>query len=172
MQEEFSRIIPLSDVGTSEITEEYTASADELETLAKRFHVVSIGFFKLQATVAYIRDGEYSLNGKISASVTDKSVISLEPVSYEVSDSFKTIFSKYTEETDDNFDIDSPDTEILESDEIDAGKIAAEYLALSLDPFPHKEGEVFEYKGQNSAESNNPFAELQKLKDSFEAQEE
>ena len=165
MQEEFSRIIPLSDVGTAEIAKDYTASPEELEALVKRFNLVSMDFFKLHVVLAYEREGEYSLIGDFSAAVTDKSVVSLEPVSYEVNDSFKTVFSRYAEETDDSFDAESPDTELLKGNEIDVGKIAAEYLALSLKPFPYNEGEVFDYQEDGTAENNSPFAVLQKLKD-------
>ena len=164
MQEEFSRTIPLSDIGRAEITKEYAATPEELKALAKRFDIVGIDSFNLSVKLSFEREGEYTLSGHFTAEIRDKSVITLTPVSYEVSDSFNTVFSRYAEETEESFDIDSPDTELLEGNEIDVGRIAAEYLALSLDSFPHNDGEVFAYNKDNAEKDIGPFAALQKLK--------
>ncbi len=163
MQEEFSRIISLTDIGRAQTDKNYTASAAELSALAKRFNILSIDFFNLSVTVTFINEGEYKVLGKFTAGIKDKSTISLEPVCYEVSDSFETVFSRHVKEDDESFDIEAPDTELLIGNEIDVGKIAAEYLALSLDPFPHNEGETFIYKNSES-ENDSPFSSLQQLK--------
>ena len=60
---------------------------------------------------------------------------------------------------------DVPD--ILDNGQIDLAAMAMEQLALVLDDFPRKEGEVFAFKSEFDEETtkkNNPFAVLENLK--------
>ena len=64
-----------------------------------------------------------------------------------------------------DFEDDVPD--IIINGKIDLAEIAMEQIALVIDDFPRKEGEVFEFKSEFDEETTqamNPFAALAKLK--------
>lgn len=163
MQAEFSRLISLDKIGTSEINETFEATPDELKALAKRFSVIEIEYFRLSVKVSFAKDGEYKVVGNFSSKITDESVISLKPISYTTTDSFTTVFSNKIIKNGEEFDINTEDIEMFSGDKIDVGSVAAEYLALSLDPFPHAENETFEYK-EKQEQQDNPFSCLKNLK--------
>ena len=65
------------------------------------------------------------------------------------------------------FAIDDEVPDIVENGQIDLAAIAMEQLALALDDFPRREGEVFEFKSEFDEETSakqNPFAALAVLK--------
>ena len=66
-----------------------------------------------------------------------------------------------------SFDFDEEVPDIVEGGKIDLADIAMEQLALVLDDFPRRDGEVFEFKSEFDEETTarpNPFAVLAALK--------
>jgi uncharacterized metal-binding protein YceD (DUF177 family) len=64
-----------------------------------------------------------------------------------------------------DFEADIPD--IMENGQIDLAAVAMEQLALVLDDFPRKDGEVFVFRSEFDEETtkrSNPFAVLKNLK--------
>jgi hypothetical protein len=53
---------------------------------------------------------------------------------------------------------------------VDLGEVAAQFLAISMDPYPRKEGvDIEEFVEEEEAEEKpNPFAKLAGLKDKLE----
>ena len=98
------------------------------------------------------------------------SVISLENFVKTYEPEFEIIFDteltpKELQEMDFEFEDDVPD--VIINGEIDLAEIAMEQIALVIDDFPRREGEVFEFKSEFDEETTqkaNPFAVLAKLK--------
>jgi hypothetical protein len=64
--------------------------------------------------------------------------------------------------------LEGEEPDVLSGGTIDLGEIAAESLALALDPYPRKPGEVFHdeirARGRRSGARTSPFAVLSRLK--------
>ena len=110
------------------------------------------------------------VSGKIKAVITQTSVISLEDFDREYDFSFEMFFDtkatyKDIRDMEPEFDDDVPD--ILEQGKIDLGNIIIEQIALQLDDYPRKEGEVFSFVSEfdeETTQAQNPFNVLKKLK--------
>jgi hypothetical protein len=55
------------------------------------------------------------------------------------------------------------DADPIEAGAVDLGEVAAETLALDLDPYPRQPGEHFDAPHDRLPESSSPFANLSKL---------
>ena len=118
------------------------------------------------------RDGLH-VAGRVTATVTQSCVVTLEPVINEISEDVDVDFApepaavarpKSEEEAPSS--IEGPDP--LVGDSIDIGALATEYLILGVDPHPRKPGIAFDApkageKAEDVAEGS-PFAALAALK--------
>lgn len=171
---EFSRPVPTQEIGETEISEVVEATAAERTALAERFGLLSLE--RLTAVCRLRREGDKTIRvtGRFRAEVTQACVVTLEPVASDLEDSFSLLFSE-------DAGSDTLAGEILvelEEEEppepvapggIDLGEVAAEQLALALDPYPRAEGAELQRLGQgdgpDGAETGeSPFAVLKSLK--------
>jgi hypothetical protein len=97
-------------------------------------------------------------------------VVTLEPIDSEISEPVDVMYAPAGPSTieDDKGEAviefsqaDPPETMI--GGEIDLGAIATEFLLLAIDPYPRKEGAVFEPRIAGDVDAN-PFAALAALK--------
>ncbi len=108
--------------------------------------------------------------GQVSAELELQSVISLEYFTKSYTPEFSLVFdtkatlkSQKEEEIEINGDL--PD--IVIGGQIDLAQIAIEQLALVLEDYPRREGEVFQWKSEFDETDDavqNPFKILEKLK--------
>jgi uncharacterized metal-binding protein YceD (DUF177 family) len=105
--------------------------------------------------------------GRVSATVGQTCVVTLEPMENQVDESIDVIFapSPTGDVADRNatFEADEP-PEVLSDGTADLGAIAAEFLLLGIDPYPRKPGAEFTPPAPEGA-ATTPFAALAKLKD-------
>ena len=172
MEPEFSRPLPVERIGPKGTELAIEADAEERAALARRFGIPAIHAFSAHFIANPWRHGGVELRGEIAAAVEQVSVISLEPFSSEVGESVVRYFQAETAPGHhpavlgvQSLEDDEPD--VISGGAIDLGEIAAESLALALDPYPRKPGEVFqsireEDAGEQAKES--PFAVLSRLK--------
>lgn len=112
------------------------------------------------------RDG-LAVVGEVSATVGQNCVVTLDPVENEVVEKVDLVFLPPSgparrDEADDSPDAgDAPET--LENGKVDLGALATEFLALGIDPYPRKEGVVFEAVEKKDP-ADHPFAALAALK--------
>jgi uncharacterized metal-binding protein YceD (DUF177 family) len=123
---------------------------------------------RLEAAIDLARHGNgLRATGRVSATVGQTCVVTLEPMENQVDESIDVIFtpSSAGDFADQNaiFEAEEP-PEILSDGTADIGAIAAEFLLLGIDPYPRKPGVEFAPPTQNSTAAN-PFAALAKLKD-------
>ncbi|MGZ5795269.1 MAG: YceD family protein [Croceibacterium sp.] len=114
------------------------------------------------------RDGLH-VAGRVSATVGQSCVVTLEPVVSEINEDVDVDFApepaavarpKSEEEAPSS--IEGPDP--LVGDSIDVGALATEYLILGVDPHPRKPGIAFDAPKAEDAAEGSPFAALAALK--------
>jgi uncharacterized metal-binding protein YceD (DUF177 family) len=167
-----------------------TAEPDELTALAREDGVTSIE--SLKAVLKIAKQGkDIRVTGEVRASVTQECVVTLEPFTSEIVEEVDVRFAFpagpppsqprdgarlsrrraqdlmehrpapapviATHEEDD-----PPDTII--DGKIDLGALAAEFMALGLDPYPRKPGVAFAEIVDDEVIEESPFAQLAGLK--------
>jgi hypothetical protein len=115
--------------------------------------------------------GGLQVVGRVSATVGQTCVVTLEPLTNEVEEAVDLLFVPRPAETgaaaDGESGISPPeatldDPEPLIGGTVDLGALATEFLILGLDPYPRKPGAVFE-PPQDSKPEPGPFAALAAL---------
>jgi uncharacterized metal-binding protein YceD (DUF177 family) len=184
-QAEFSHIVPIEDVlakrSSKGMNVKLSADADICAALAKRFSIVSIDDFSIFFNARPLSRGVgrhlIRVKGQLNATIQQNCVISFVPVTQIIDEEVNLKFSLAIEDNGEN-DVDisfsSEDEEIydsLEGNDIDFGEIAAQQLALAIDPYPRVEGATLEQlketvktKNLTVNERNSPFAVLGGLK--------
>lgn len=135
---EFSFVVHPSAIaeGGEKAVYELEASGAECGALARRFGFLALEFFSATVSLRPVRGGEgFRLHGHIAARVVRSCVVTLDPVVSEVDEHFDSILleeAAYSGEAVGPED----DIDLYSGDAVDIGEIAAEELALSLDPYP------------------------------------
>jgi uncharacterized metal-binding protein YceD (DUF177 family) len=114
----------------------------------------------------HARDGLH-VRGRVSATVRQTCVVTLEPVENEIEEPVDLTFMP-RREGDDTHGCEEElgrhdPPEALVNGTVDLGAIAAEFLVLGIDPYPRKAGAVFASPPEGDA-SDHPFAALAALK--------
>jgi uncharacterized metal-binding protein YceD (DUF177 family) len=125
---------------------------------------------RLEATFDVNRHGPGGLRvvGKISATVGQSCVVTLEPLANEVTEDIDLLYVPQASAQDGAEDA-QPDsathneTEPLIGGSVDLGALATEFLILGLDPYPRKPGAIFQPPADAGA-GEGPFAALAALK--------
>lgn len=172
MAPEFSRPLAVERIAATGTELTIEADADERRALAERFGIAAIHAFKARFLATPWRRGGVELRGEFSAEVEQVSVISLEPFTSGVGEPVVRYFQAATGPGHhppvlgvESLEDDEPD--VISGGAIDLGEIAAEALALALDPYPRRPGEVFqEASGADPEElrQESPFAVLSRLR--------
>jgi uncharacterized metal-binding protein YceD (DUF177 family) len=117
---------------------------------------------RLQAELDVTRYGRDGLHvvGTVSARVGQTCVITLEPIENDIEAPVDLVFAPTLEKTAAT-SADAP--EPLINGTVDLGAVATEFLVLAVDPYPRKQGAVFE-PPPISDTGAHPFAALAALK--------
>jgi uncharacterized metal-binding protein YceD (DUF177 family) len=114
--------------------------------------------------------GRVHVAGRVQAKVGQTCVVTLEPVENEIDEKVDLIFAPaeqiapQAEITDDDGEsalVEPP--EPIENGMIDLGRLATDVLYLAIDPYPRKEGAVFEPQVAAVDPADHPFAALKAL---------
>jgi uncharacterized metal-binding protein YceD (DUF177 family) len=124
---------------------------------------------RLEAVLDVVRHGNgLRATGRVSATVGQTCVVTLEPLQNEVDEQIDVIFKPPSagdaaeEELAGELETDEP-PEVLSDGTADLGAVAAEFLLLGIDPYPRKPGAQFVPPAEEGA-AVTPFAALAKLK--------
>ena len=140
---EFSRLIFAARLPPNGIEETLEAKPDERAALARRFDLIDIKSLTAQLAV---KPGAQSIavSGRLRAEVTQRCVVTLEPIAARVDVEITTHFvpeEKHQEGAGDPFPAEIEDEcETFSDGRIDLGELAAQHLAINLDPYPRKKG--------------------------------
>ena len=130
---------------------------------------------KLSASFDITREGADAVRvaGEVSATVGQNCVVTLEPIENDIREAIDLLYnspaggSMADEEGKITLDFSDPDpVEPMREGTIDLGAIATEFFLLGIDPYPRKEGAVFEGPKVPEDPSGHPFAALEALKKS------
>lgn len=148
---------------------ELTADDGERRRIADRLGLSSLDCLQAQATLE--RAGEVvRARGRLKAALTQRCVVTGEPVDGHVDEPFELLFVPEPEpgKPDEEIELGAADCDVVFHDgaAIDVGDAVADTLALSLDPYPRSAGADAALKeaGVLSEEEAGPFAALAKLK--------
>ena len=122
---------------------------------------------RLEAVIDVVRDGGgLRASGRVSATVGQSCVITLEPVETEIDEAFDVTFAPAgaaeAGASGKASDADDP-PEAMVDGTVDVGALATEFLLLGIDPYPRKPGAVFDRPTEGMA-GEGPFAALAKLR--------
>lgn len=111
-------------------------------------------------------DAGWRLKGRVRAEAVQTCGLTLEPLPVTIDQRFSVGLAEAVEEETDEIviDMDEEAPDLIEEGRIDLGQYAVEQLALSLDPFPRKEGAEFVQPPEPTEIS--PFSVLRSLKGS------
>lgn len=140
------------------------------EALARLVGVVALP--RVEAAFDLARVGRDGLRvvGRVSATVEQNCVVTLEPVRSELDEAFDLVFvppaptpAALPAAAARALEADEP-PEVLEDGTIDLGAVATEHLILGIDPYPRKAGAALEAPAAPGDSSGHPFAALAALK--------
>ncbi len=139
-------------------------NAEERAALAKDFGLPCIRALSADFKLANSAKGVH-VTGVVKASITQVCVVTLDSFDSDMEEEVEVDFAEPSgmppEPPTDINEYEPPD-EIVNG-QIDLGALAAEFLALGLDPYPRKPGVDFDYRDPGDVK-DNPFAALSKLK--------
>lgn len=150
-----------------------TATEAECAALAARYGAMSVSHLEVTARIRPGRDGLWRASGEVHARLDQICVVTLEAAPAEITEAFIRDFHPDAEGdgVSDDIDPDAEDPPEHLGEEIDIGEIAAETVALALDPYPHAPGAAFEGAAATppgaeplDSEALRPFAGLAALK--------
>jgi hypothetical protein len=124
---------------------------------------------RLEAAFDVIRHapGGLHVSGRVSATVGQSCVVTLEPLTNEVAEVIDLVFrprsAAPTEDEAGAREQSTDETEPLIGGSIDLGALATEFLILGLDPYPRKPGAIFEPPA-DAEPDEGAFAALAALK--------
>ena len=114
--------------------------------------------------------GQVHVAGRVQARVGQNCVVTLEPLVNDIDEGVDLIFApqeqipEIADPEDGDGATDMTDAfEPIENGTIDLGRLACDMLYLAIDPYPRKEGAVFESQVAASDPKDHPFAALKSL---------
>lgn len=147
-------------------------SEQERAALARRLDITSVD--RLEVTLHAVKfRGGMRVTGRLTAAITQPSVVSLDPVSQAIAEPIDRIFlpggeKDYAGPAGAEVFVDLEGEDIpdhFEGNEADLTELIVETLALAIDPYPRAEGESLEDIGlEPDLDEDHPFAALEALK--------
>ncbi len=176
---EFSRAVPLSEIGAATRPRHLVADAGERAALARRFGLLALD--RLEADVTLHPDGAgYLVEGQLRGEAQQACVASGEPVPARIEEDFRIRFvaeaghdaADAADAADAEVELDADDCDTLFHDgrAIDLGEAVAESFALALDPFPRSPDADAALKAAGVKEEGEagPFGALAALREKLE----
>lgn len=170
MQKEFSYPLVVSELPQSEQHYHLKATAENCRYIRDILQVPEVREVEAEIGLKNTHTtGILKIWGHIRAKLVLESVISLELFEQDYDFDFaytydtKATYASQREQAED-WTVDLPD--VVEGDTIDLGDIVIEQIALKIDDYPRKPGEVFIFESEFDEKdtSNRPFEVLSKLK--------
>jgi uncharacterized metal-binding protein YceD (DUF177 family) len=160
---------------------ELEASAAERQTMAALAGVREILSAHASFDVVPKSGGRVQVTGLVRGRVGQTCVVTLDPIESEIEEEVDLMFAPEAEARrladliEEGQDDEGP-SEVADPPEpiaggiIDLGRLATDALFLAIDPYPRKEGAVFEAEVTAPDPDDNPFAVLKALQDKKKGQ--
>lgn len=173
----FSYLVKVGHVSANPVQVRVDADARERAALAELWSVEAVNSLSAELQIARWKKDGIRIHGRVSGQIVQACVVSLEPVVSRIDSELDQIFvpegSKLARIVAEDasemiLDPDGPDLpEAFVGDTIDAGALVSEFAALSIDPYPKKEGVEFAAHVEGDAVESrkpSPFAVLKDWK--------
>lgn len=137
---EFSRAVAVSALPLQGRAFDLSPTEAERAAIARRLDIPGVERLAGHIDVKPARGGA-TLSGKLSASLTRQCVVTLEPMTEEIAESFALRFVRaepQTEAGEAELLIDEDTPEPLDGDVIDIGEALVQQLALAMSPYPRR----------------------------------
>lgn len=173
MSPEFSRTVDAETVSEAPRHIEIGADESERRRLAGRFGLKAVDRLSAKLTLVR-RAGILHVDGRVEADVVQSCVVTGDALAVHVDEAIALRFvpDALASSLDEEIELSEEDCDTLpiEAGRIDLGELAAETLALALDPYPRSpEAEASLEEGMLGDESEaGPFAALKALRDRME----
>jgi uncharacterized metal-binding protein YceD (DUF177 family) len=182
---EFRRLVSANDVPPKGTAIPFEADEAECAALARRFGIPGISRLSGVAKLRPWRKTGLTLDCSYEADLMRECVVTLEPMSEEISEEFTLHFlpddqierdARFSGADEKEILIDpeavEPPEPFLAGGRVDYGEAVAEQLSLAMEPYPRKPGAALEEPAEAAPqeeadageERENPFAILEKLK--------
>lgn len=176
-QAEFYRPFDTGEMSDEVAEREISANDDERTALAQRFGLQALDRLSAALTIRRIGGDMFHVSGRLSATVVQQCVVTLEPLKSSLEEPVAVTFVKHgttgkstaADNAAEGLEDEAP--EAMDGDLIDLGEAVAQQLAISLDPYPRAPGASLEAvlprglaaeKGEGTRPS--PFAVLETLR--------
>lgn len=168
-----SRPVRRADLARGPVTVDIVPTEAERAAIVRDFGLLGLDAFAASVTLTEIRGGKgVRATGSLRARPVQACVVTLDPVTQEMAAEIAVTLlapellpEEETAEGDTLIDLDAEDVEALEGDTVDAGALALEEFALSLDPNPRAPGAELPAEAKDAgAAEEHPFARLAALK--------
>jgi len=140
---EFSRLLTAEQLALLPLDAEISADAEERAALARRLGLLELASLSARLTLSAGRErGELRVAGFLEARATQSCVVTLAPVETRLQEAFEAFFAEPSgaeapgEAAEAPFDEDREPPEALPPEGLDLGELAAQQLAVALDPYP------------------------------------
>ena len=167
---EFSRLLRLHELEDGIDQRSISANPAECAALADRFDLVELRCLTASLVADLVPDSPLMrVTGSLHAEVVQRCVVTLDPVAARVEAPIDALFGPDTGQVQiaDTALEEAMPPEPFDKDAIDLGELAAQQLALALDPYPRKsdaDAEVvcgLEHPAGTDEATNGPFSELE-----------
>jgi hypothetical protein len=163
----------VQDIPETGLQVERAASPEEREGVARALDLIACSSLIARYTISPRGEGHFRLTGTLKARIDQSCVVTLEPLTNEVEESFSVDYWPETEIPEPAGGVvdvhDEPDLEPIVAGRLKVGRVVFECLASAIDLFPRKPGVAFEAPdtsadGNGAGKSDSPFAALARIK--------
>jgi uncharacterized metal-binding protein YceD (DUF177 family) len=163
-------LVNVAQIPDSGLHREIEADASARAVMAEAASLRDISSMRAAFDLSNRSGGRVRVAGRVQAKVGQTCVVTLEPIENEIDEEVDLIFAP-AEEIASQIDADDDDGESMIADPlepiengmIDLGRLATDVLYLAIDPYPRKQGAVFEPKLIAVDPEDHPFAALKAL---------
>lgn len=163
---EFSRPITFAQPSSEPIDCSIEATEEECAQLAHRFELLALKNLKANLTLEPGQEkGSFFLTGSFCADVVQACVLTLQDVQDHIAADLEVMLLPDVHKVfqgEEDADDDGYDYEPIVNDCVDLGEVIAQYVALSLNPYPRHPSA--EFSDVASSKPDNPFQVLEGLK--------
>jgi hypothetical protein len=162
--------VPVADIPEEGLHRDVEAGEAERKAIAAVAGLRELPRLGASFDLVHAGGGSVRVTGRVHASAGQTCVVTLEPLTNEIDEEVDVMFSSEPQAAatsaaaDDEEGLAADPPEPIVNGAIDLGALAMEFLMLGLDPYPRKEGAVFEPVIAPVDPADHPFAALKALK--------
>jgi len=165
-------LVNVAQVPDGGLHREIEADANARAIIAESAGLRDISSARAAFDLAHLSGGRVHVAGRVQAKVGQTCVVTMEPIENEIDEEVDLIFAPAEEiappvelDDDDGATAMAEPPESIENGMIDLGRLATDVLYLAIDPYPRKDGAVFEPQVASHDPEDHPFAALKALQD-------